>query len=231
MGNDFDYYMKIKNEISKVMLKYTYALNILETELNILISEYEFSHHYNPVEHIKSRIKSTDSIIRKLENKGFDLIIDNIDNLHDIVGIRIVCSFLSDVHTIVDLIEKSNNIVVKKKKDFINEPKSTGYTSYHLIVSVPIYLSSGLEMVDAEIQIRTVAMDFWASLNHKIQYKFPKEIPDEIKNELYDYSLELKNMDVRLDTLHELLENYAKDDKNVLNNTQGYIKKSEENIN
>jgi len=212
MNDDLDHYMKIKKEISKVMLKYTYALNILETEINILISEYEFSHHYNPVEHIKSRLKTTDSIIRKLENKGFELTIDNIDNLHDIVGIRIVCSFLSDVYTIVRLIEKSNNIVLKKKKDFIKEPKKSGYTSYHLIVSIPIYLSSGLEMVDAEIQIRTVAMDFWASLSHKIQYKFPKEIPDEIKKELYDYSIEVKNMDARLDTLHDFLDDYLKED-------------------
>ncbi len=173
--------------ISELMLKYNFALQMLETQLNILIKEFEFKNKYNPVEHIKSRLKTEKSAIEKLNKKGYEVTSNNlILHIHDMIGIRIVCSFLSDVYNMVNIIKNSKQFKIKSEKDYIKNPKKTGYMSYHLIVFVPIYLNDRVEYVESEIQIRTIAMDFWASLDHKIQYKFPKKIPDEVKKEMYN---------------------------------------------
>ena len=194
------------------MLKYKFALNMLETEIKFLIEEFQFKNKYNPVEHIKSRIKTKESAIKKLQNKNYEINIENLkEHVHDMVGIRIVCSFLSDVYNIVKMIEDSKHIIIKEKKDYIATPKDTGYISYHLIVDVPIYLNGKEEFIEAEIQIRTIAMDFWASLDHKIQYKFEKEIPEEIKQELYNCSLTIKALDNKMYALNEIVNRYKKD--------------------
>src|SRR5574344_1852093 len=126
------------DEYSKLMIGYASALKMLETELEILSNEFEYTHNYNPVEHIKSRIKSFDSIIGKLNKKGLDVNLQNIEeNIHDVVGIRIVCSFIKDIYTLVDIISKSNTIEIIEEKDYVANPKPSGYTSYHLIVKVP----------------------------------------------------------------------------------------------
>ncbi len=191
------------------MLKYKFALQVLETQVNILIEDFTFKNKYNPVEHIKSRIKTRESAIKKLQNKNYQVNYENLVNhVHDMVGIRIVCSFLSDVYDIIKLIENSSIIRVKEKKDYINNPKETGYMSYHLIVYVPIHLNGHEEYVEAEIQIRTSAMDFWASLDHKMQYKFPSVIPDEIKKELYNCSMDIKKLDQKMLYLNEIVNKY-----------------------
>ena len=147
--------------------------------------------------------------IKKLQNKNYQVNYENLVNhVHDMVGIRIVCSFLSDVYDIIKLIENSSIIRVKEKKDYINNPKETGYMSYHLIVYVPIHLNGHEEYVEAEIQIRTSAMDFWASLDHKMQYKFPSVIPDEIKKELYNCSMDIKKLDQKMLYLNEIVNKY-----------------------
>lgn len=203
---------EINTSLEYEMLKYKFALNMLETEIKILIEEFEYKNKYNPVEHIKSRIKTKESAIKKLQNKNYEITLENLKNhVHDMVGIRIVCSFLSDVSDIVKIIENSKHIKIKEKKDYITSPKDTGYTSYHLIVYVPIYLDDKEELVEAEIQIRTVAMDFWASLDHKIQYKFPNEIPEEIKQDLYNCSMSIKALDKRMLILNEIVNKYKND--------------------
>lgn len=197
-----------KSQIQELMLKYEFALKTLETQLDVLIKEFEFTHQYNPVEHIKSRIKSEQSALKKLDKKGLEYSVENIFNhVHDMIGIRIVCSFLSDVYDIVNMIKNSPQLRLKEEKDYIKYPKDTGYISYHLIVLVPIYLNENTEYIEAEIQIRTVAMDFWASLDHKIQYKYPKELPDHVKEELYQCSLTIKELDNRMNQLNELEKN------------------------
>ena len=188
-------------ELSSLMVNYTAALKILKTELEILSDEFEYSHKYNPVEHIKCRIKSYDSIVEKLQRKGLELTNENIVNsIKDVVGVRVVCSFLSDVYEIVNVIEKSKNIKVLEKKDYIKNPKENGYSSFHLIVSVPVNLSTGTKQVKAEIQIRTIAMDFWASLDHKISYKFPHPdaLPERVKEELKNSSNTIKELDKKM---------------------------------
>lgn len=195
-------------EIDHLMLKYQYALDKLDTELEIIIKEFEFNNKYQPVEHVKSRIKSKESAIKKLKSKGYDITVDNLkDHVHDMVGFRIVCSFISDVYSLVNVIEKSKSIIIKEKKDYILNPKDSGYTSYHLIVLVPICLEE-IEYIEAEIQIRTMAMDFWASLDHKIQYKFREIIPEEIADEMYNCSLAIKALDNKMYGLNEIVNRY-----------------------
>ena len=196
-------------KIELAMLKYKFALEMLETELNVLIKEFEFQNKYNPVEHIKSRIKAKEGAIKKLEKKGYDITLENLVNhVHDMVGVRIVCSFLSDVYNIVNILENSKQIVIKEKKDYISNPKDSGYTSYHFIVLVPIYLNNGTEYIEAEIQIRTMAMDFWASLDHKIQYKFSSDIPEEVKKEMYNCAVSIKKLDNKMMGLNEIVNKY-----------------------
>ena len=198
-----------EREISSLMLKYNFALQLLETQFNILIKEFEFKNKYNPVEHMKSRLKTEKSIIDKLNKKGYKVTAKNmIQHVHDIIGIRIVCSFLSDVYDIVDIIKSSKQFKIKEEKDYIKNPKTTGYMSYHLIVLVPIYLNETVEHVEAEIQIRTSAMDFWASIDHKVQYKFPSEIPEEVKKEMYNCSLDIRKLDEKMQQLNEFVNKY-----------------------
>lgn len=198
-----------EREVSELMLKYNFALQLLETQFNILIKEFEFKNKYNPVEHMKSRLKTEKSIIDKLNKKGYEVTTKNmISHVHDIIGIRIVCSFLEDVYDIVDIIKNSKQFKIKEEKDYIKNPKSTGYMSYHLIVLVPIYLNETVEHVEAEIQIRTSAMDFWASIDHKVQYKFPSEIPEEVKKEMYNCSLDIRKLDEKMQQLNEFVNKY-----------------------
>ena len=201
-----------EREVSELMLKYNFALQLLETQFNILIKEFEFKNKYNPVEHMKSRLKTEKSIIDKLNKKGYEVTTKNmISHVHDIIGIRIVCSFLEDVYDIVDIIKSSKQFKVKEEKDYIKNPKTTGYMSYHLIVLVPIYLNETVEHVEAEIQIRTSAMDFWASIDHKVQYKFPSEIPEEVKKEMYNCSLDIRKLDEKMQQLNEFVNKYNKE--------------------
>lgn len=195
-------------EINELMLKNEFAKQLLETQLNILIKEFEYNNHYNPVEHIKSRIKSEKSIREKLKKKGYEYNVHNLrSHVHDIVGIRIVCSFLSDVYDIVNMIKNSEQFKLVAEKDYIENPKDSGYISYHLIVLVPVYLNDDTEYIEAEIQIRTIAMDFWASIDHKIQYKFA-EAPKEVQDELYQCSLDIKALDNRMNQLNKIIHKY-----------------------
>lgn len=197
MFNDYD-------EFSHLMLKYEFAIEKLKTELDILIKDYEFKNKYQPVDHIKSRIKTKESALKKLERKGYDINIDNLKNhIHDMVGVRIVCSFLSDVYDIVEIIEKSKILKIKEKRDYIKNPKKSGYSSFHLIVLIPMCLEDEIEYIQAEIQIRTMAMDFWASLDHKIQYKY-NGIPLEVQKEMYNCSLAIKSLDNKMIDLNEI---------------------------
>ena len=204
MNNEFN--------LSSLMVDYSSALKILKTELEILSDEFEYNHKYNPVEHIKCRIKSYDSIVKKLEKKGLELTNENVVNyINDVVGVRVVCSFIPDVFEIVKVIENSKNIKILSKKDYINNPKDSGYSSFHLIVSVPVNLSTGVKYVKAEIQIRTIAMDFWASLDHKIRYKFKGDIPNEIQENMYKCALDINDLDQKMVDMNNQMRTIIED--------------------
>lgn len=198
-----------QREFQEVMLKYSFAKQRLETELDILLREYEFNNGYNPVEHTKSRIKSVSSALKKLSNRGYEISIDNlVRHVHDMIGLRIVCSFISDVYDIVNIIKSSNQFVIKGESDYIKNPKNSGYSSYHMNILVPIHLEERTEYIEAEIQIRTVAMDCWASLDHKLRYKLPDDIPDTLKEEMLNCSLEIDRLDVKMQKLYEIVKQY-----------------------
>lgn len=188
----------------EVILVYSSALKEIGTKLEILNDEFQHVHQYNPIEHIKSRIKTSESIVKKLKKHGYESTIDNmIRYVNDIAGIRIICSFTTDIYRIAEMLERQNDIRILSVKDYIQNPKASGYKSYHMIVSIPIYLSEKKVDAKVEIQIRTVAMDFWASLEHKIHYKFEGDAPEHIKSELVECAKMVSDLDARMLSLNE----------------------------
>lgn len=188
----------------EVNLIYNAALRQIETKMEILNDEFQHVHQYNPIEHIKSRIKTPESIVKKLKRHGYESTIDNmVRYINDIAGIRIICSFTSDIYRIADMIRDQKDIRVLAIKDYITYPKASGYRSYHMIVTVPVYLSDRIVDTKVEIQIRTVAMDFWASLEHKIHYKFEGDAPEHIKSELIECSRMVSDLDARMLSLND----------------------------
>ena len=182
-------------KLDNIMIKYISALKVLETQLEIINDDFKYIKKYNPIEHIKTRIKSADSIINKLCKDNLEFTLDNVEKyINDIVGVRIICAFESDVYELIDIIRNSNVIRVINEKDFISNPKDTGYRSYHLIVEVPVELINEKVMVKAEIQIRTLAMDLWASLEHKLKYK-SEYCTESISDKLINISSELHKID------------------------------------
>lgn len=189
---------------TEVILVYNSALKEIGTKLEILNDEFQHVHKYNPIEHIKSRIKSSESIVKKLKKNGYESTIDNmVEYVNDIAGIRVICSFASDIYRIAEILSNQNDIKVLAIKDYIESPKPSGYQSYHMLVTVPIYLSDRIVQAKVEIQIRTVAMDFWASLEHKINYKFEGKVPQYIKEELVECAHMISDVDARMLKLNE----------------------------
>lgn len=191
-------------EYRQMQLLYRSALKEIGTKLEILNDEFKFVHKYNPIEHIKSRLKSEESIMRKLLRKGVDVTVENIQKyIDDIAGIRVICSFTPDIYRIVDMISSQDDIEVLKAKDYMINPKPNGYRSYHLIVKVPIFLSDKVIPTKVEIQIRTVAMDFWASLEHKIYYKYEGNAPEYIRTELKECADMIAFLDSKMLAINE----------------------------
>ena len=188
----------------EVNLIYNAALKQKKTKMEILNDEFQRVHRYNPIEHIKARIKSSESIVKKLKRYGYESTIENmITYVNDIAGIRIICSFTSDIYRIADMVANQKDIKVLSIKDYITYPKASGYKSYHMILSVPVYLSDRIEETKVEMQIRTVAMDFWASLEHKMHYKFEGDAPQHIKDELVECAHMVSDLDARMLSLNE----------------------------
>lgn len=190
-----------------LMFLYGAALKEINTKIEILNDEFLHVHNYNPIEHVKSRIKSAESIVKKLKRNGYEVSIDNmVQHLSDIAGIRIICSFTSDIYTIAEMISNQSDVRVLQIKDYIATPKPNGYKSYHLVVSVPIFLSDGPVETKVEIQIRTIAMDFWASLEHKIYYKFEGNAPEHIRMDLKECADIVEMLDARMLSLNEAIQ-------------------------
>ena len=194
----------------EVVLIYNSALKEIGTKLEILNDEFQHVHQYNPIEHIKSRIKTPQSIVKKLKKHGYESTIENmVKYVNDIAGIRVICSFTSDIYRIAEMIINQNDIKVISVKDYILNPKPSGYKSYHLIISVPIFLSDRIVDTKVEIQIRTGAMDFWASLEHKIHYKFEGNVPDHIRDSLVECAEIVADLDAKMLSLNEEVQSLA----------------------
>lgn len=200
------------DEWAATMFLYNSALQKMNTKINILKDEFRHIHQYNPIEHISSRIKTPQSIVRKLHRHGKEVSVQTmVEVLNDIAGIRIVCSFTPDIYQIAEMLSNQEDINVLYVKDYIKNPKANGYRSYHMIVTIPIYLASGKVDTKVEVQIRTIAMDFWASLEHKIHYKFEGNAPEYMCSELKKCAEIAAELDERMLALNNtIIEEAAK---------------------
>jgi putative GTP pyrophosphokinase len=192
----------------EVILIYNSALKQIVMKLEILNDEFQRVHRYNPIEHTKYRIKTSESIVKKLRRYGCESTIKNMVNrVNDIAGVRVVCSFTSDIYRIADMISHQADIRVLGVKDYLKTPKANGYKSYHMLVSVPVYLSNRIVDTKVEIQIRTVAMDFWASLEHKLHYRYEGNAPAHIEEELAACARMVSELDAKMMSLNnEILQ-------------------------
>ena len=195
----FDPFVESSDGWNSMMLLYNSALKEVGTKIDILNEEFKHIHRYNPIEYVKTRIKTPESIAKKLKKYGYEATQANVmEYVNDVAGVRIVCSFTSDIYRMAEMISNQNDITVLKVKDYIANPKESGYKSYHMIVSVPIFLSDRVVDTKVEIQIRTIAMDFWASLEHKIYYKFEGDAPDYISHDLKECAQMVADLDEKM---------------------------------
>lgn len=189
-----------------IMFLYNSALKEVGTKLEILNDEFQHVHKYNPIEHIKTRVKTPESIVKKLRKNGHEISIENmVKHVNDIAGVRLICSFTSDIYQLGEMIGNQSDLKVLAIKDYIKRPKSSGYKSYHMLVSVPIFLSDSVVDTKVEIQIRTIAMDFWASLEHKIYYKFEGNAPEYISQELRECAEMVSSLDEKMLSLNRAI--------------------------
>ena len=185
---------------------YEAGIKEVKTKLEILDDEFKVKHDHNPIHHMEYRLKSVKSILGKLEKRGLEVSLESIIiNLTDIAGVRVICNYVSDVYKIADMLIKQSDIKLIKKKDYIKHPKNNGYRSLHLVVEVPIFLAEKVQPIPVEIQIRTIARDFWASLEHHLRYKADNEVPDGVRDELIECAKTISNLDYKMQGIHEEL--------------------------
>ena len=196
--------------LKRLMAYYRCAIMEVETKFNVLNEEFSLEYDRNPIETIKTRLKSTESIIKKLVRRNFPLTVDSIEaNLNDIAGVRVVCSFLEDIYLLADCLLQQDDVKLIQVKDYIKNPKPSGYRSLHLIIEIPIFLKDEKKDMRVEVQLRTIAMDFWASLDHKLSYK--KDIPEEeaklLRQELLECAQISADLDVRMGEIKNRIVN------------------------
>ena len=197
-----------------IMFLYDSALKEINTKIEILNSEFVHIYGHTPIEHIKSRLKTPSSIVKKLKRAGHEVTIQNmVERLNDIAGIRIICSYTQDIYQIADMIARQSDVTILHVKDYIRNPKPNGYKSYHMVVTIPIYLSQGPAETKVEIQIRTVAMDFWASLEHKIYYKFEGNAPASVQAELKACAAVVDMLDDKMFSRNQMIASLGEEQK------------------
>lgn len=207
MSDEFlDFMQENRMPLDKMMAYYRCAVMEIETKFNVLNEHFSLQYDRNPIESIKTRIKSTESLIKKIRNKGLPLKLDAIEqNIHDIAGVRVVCSFQDDIYLLADCLLGQDDITLIRKKDYIKNPKVSGYRSLHLIVEVPIFLQNEKRSMKVEVQLRTIAMDFWASLEHKLRYKknIPPQEAELLAKELMDCACISSSLDLRMQKVRD----------------------------
>ena len=201
----------VQRQLQAFLLEYECGLREIETKISILSDEFQLMHDYNPIEHVTSRVKTPESIMAKASRKGIARDLDAIrTRIWDIAGLRITCSFVADVYRLFDLLTDQDDITVVEVRDYIARPKPNGYMSLHAIVTVPVFLSTGAVEVPVEVQFRTIAMDFWASLEHKIYYKYDKDVPRHLVDSLKLAADVAWSLDTSMERIHD--EVHALDD-------------------
>ena len=196
-----------KDAFATVMFVYQSALIQMSSRIDVLNNELSQVYSYNPIEYVKTRLKTPESIMQKLRKQGHSFNVnDLIEYIHDIAGIRITCSFFSEVYFLSDMIAKQDNLEVLSIKDYIKNPKESGYMSYHMLLSIPVALADAVVPAKVELQIRTMAMDFWASLEHKIYYKYEGNAPDYFERELQECASIISRLDTKMMLLNEAMK-------------------------
>ena len=191
----------------ELMMQNECALREIETKLNVLNDEFSTMYNYNPIETIKTRIKDPLSIVEKMKRKGIQPTISNIESaINDIAGVRVICSFPEDIYAIADILTMQDDITLIRRKDYISDPKPNGYRSLHLILGIPIFLSTGKKVMKVEVQFRTIAMDFWASLEHKLRYKHHIRSAEEISSKLKECADAITVLDGKMQEIHHQIE-------------------------
>jgi len=193
----------IAEQFSEMMMMYSAAAKEIQTKLEILNDEFQMKSQRNPIRYLKHRIKKPDSIVDKLHRRGLPVSMDSImENLNDIAGIRVICGYGSDIYTIADMLMKQDDIRILLVKDYIKSPKPNGYRSLHMVIEIPVFFSDRKRYMKVEVQIRTTAMDFWASLEHQLRYKTDGNVPEEFSNQLRECAEIIHDADQRMQSLH-----------------------------
>lgn len=199
-------------EYKELMMMYSCAMKEIRTKFEVLNTEFNTRYQRNPISSINTRLKRTSSITEKLARQDLPFTIRNIeDHIHDVAGVRIICSYIDDIYTIAEALLRQDDIILTGRKDYIANPKPNGYRSLHLIVKVPVFFAAQRKELYAEVQIRTIAMDFWASLEHKIYYKFEGQAPDGIREELRECAKIISYLDQKMLSINEYVQHYHDD--------------------
>ncbi|WP_369690348.1 GTP pyrophosphokinase [Nocardia miyunensis] len=200
----------LREQFFDFMLGYKFAIDEITTKINILREDFNNTHEYNPIEHVGSRLKSPESVLEKVQRKNYPMNLASIrENVLDIAGVRVVCSFISDIALIRDMLVGQEDITLLEERDYITHRKPNGYQSLHLIVSIPVFRSNRTDRMPVEIQIRTIAMDFWASLEHKIYYKYSGEVPSNLQSDLAQAAEVAAQLDEKMEALHSQVDRTA----------------------
>lgn len=195
-------YRELVSEYTQIEYLYNAAIQFINVRLETLTNEFRISHQNNPIHHIRTRIKTPKSIVRKLRKQNLPVSMTSAKkSLHDLAGVRVVCCYMADIYTIAELLQSQDDIQLIYLKDYIKNPKENGYRSLHLVVDVPVYLSGAKLFIPVEVQIRTVAMDFWASLEHNLRYKAAGEVPAFIVDELKKCAEVITETDARMEQI------------------------------
>jgi len=193
-------------DFTTLMQIYRSAIKEVQTKLEILDDTFKTRYSHNPIHHIESRLKSPQSIVEKMRRKGVSLDIDTLKReLNDVAGIRVICKYVEDVYSIAEMLTSQSDVKLICTRDYIRNPKDNGYRSLHIVVEVPIFLANRVENVRCEVQLRTIAMDFWASLEHKLKYKTDSQIPEDIKIRLKECAEAIAYIDSEMEQIHKEL--------------------------
>ena len=214
-------FQRMVDDFFAIQCRYSAAMREVQTKLEILDDEFQMKHKRNPIHHMQSRLKSIQSMMEKLKRKQYAISMDSaMENLTDIAGIRVICSYVQDVYTVARLLTSQDDVKLVEMTDYIRNPKPNGYRSLHLIVEIPVFLQEGRLMVPVEVQLRTIAMDFWASLEHSMRYKAAGNVPEDICQELQQVGEDIAALDQRMQAIHDRIEAVLAEETLA---AQGYI--------
>ena len=203
-------FQQMVDEFFTVQCRYQAAIREVQTKLEILDDEFQMKHKRNPIHHMQTRMKSIQSMMEKLQRKHESISIASaVTNLTDIAGVRVICSYIQDIYTVADLLTSQDDVKVLRVRDYIKNPKPNGYRSLHLVLEIPVFLSEGRIPVPVEVQIRTIAMDFWASLEHSLRYKAEGQVTEEVSRELLQTASDIAALDQRMQMIHDKVDAMA----------------------